>query len=186
MPLVRYEQGDRLWIEGELLHVVGRANNRWGGDSYRVARTDGSGARWITPRTVGARARVLDKEGIATLVHAFYDRVRADEVLGPIFEARLRDRWEPHLAKMVSFWSSVMLREGSFDGDPPGTHRGLEDARPEHFERWLSLFDATTDEVFAESLADALKQRARAMARGLSGAMFGRPYDDRPMPQGST
>ena len=37
---------------------------------------------------------------IERLVRAFYAKVRADAVLGPIFEARIRD-WEPHLAADV-------------------------------------------------------------------------------------
>ena len=50
-------------------------------------------------------ARTGITEGmIEQLVRAFYARVRADDVLGPIFEARIRD-WEPHLAQMFAFWS---------------------------------------------------------------------------------
>lgn len=44
----------------------------------------------------------LNEAILHTLVHRFYDRVRADEVLGPVFAARITD-WGPHLERMVTF-----------------------------------------------------------------------------------
>ena len=44
----------------------------------------------------------IDEAMIERLVHGFYAKVRADAVLGPIFEARIRD-WAPHLAQMCAF-----------------------------------------------------------------------------------
>ena len=38
---------------------------------------------------------------IERLVRSFYDKVREDEMLGPVFDARIAD-WEPHLAQMCS------------------------------------------------------------------------------------
>jgi hypothetical protein len=58
---------------------------------------------------------------IEKLVRGFYDKVRADEVLGPIFEARIRD-WEPHLQQMFAFWSSVALMTGRYHGTPMVKH----------------------------------------------------------------
>jgi hypothetical protein len=60
-----------------------------------------------------APARIRDAEpteaNIRDLVYAFYDRVRADPLLGPVFDAKLDGRWDTHLPKMVSFWSSLVL-----------------------------------------------------------------------------
>src|ERR1700710_1913835 len=54
-------------------------------------------------------AEISERTGITEamierLVRAFYDKVRADPVLGPIFAARI-DNWEPHLQQMFAFWS---------------------------------------------------------------------------------
>src|SRR5690606_40895496 len=51
----------------------------------------------------------IDETMVARLVHGFYDRVRADEVLAPIFNARIAD-WGPHLERMCDFWSSKIGR----------------------------------------------------------------------------
>lgn len=62
----------------------------------------------------------LTQESIATLVYAFYDSVRADPELGPVFNAAIDD-WEPHLARMVEFWSTTMLGTKSFQGNVYGS-----------------------------------------------------------------
>jgi hypothetical protein len=59
----------------------------------------------------------IDEAMIERLVRGFYAKVRADAVLGPIFEARIRD-WEPHLSQMCAFWSSVALMTGRYHGTP--------------------------------------------------------------------
>ena len=54
-------------------------------------------------------AEIMQRTGITEamierLVHGFYAKVRADAVLGPVFDARIKE-WEPHLAQMCAFWS---------------------------------------------------------------------------------
>ncbi|BCN40172.1 hypothetical protein ALDI51_34910 [Alicycliphilus denitrificans] len=53
--------------------------------------------------------RPLDSESIAALVHGFYADVRADGQLGPLFDHAIGAHWDAHLARMVDFWSTVML-----------------------------------------------------------------------------
>lgn len=178
---VSYEPGDRVIVDGQLLQVVTKANNRWGGYAYSLGplpeSSEPARKRWLTARLESSKASVIDRRAIHDLVHAFYGRIREDEVLGPIFEARLAGRWEPHLEKMVSFWSSVLLAEGSFAGNPMGKHRAIEEGQPEHFARWLRLFRETLDVIFTEPNASIVASRSIAMARGLSTGMFGIPFD---------
>jgi|GEM_PF-1404058 len=54
---------------------------------------------------------------LTRLVHDFYRLVRGDPLLGPVFAARITD-WQPHLARMVAFWSSVALMTGRYHGAP--------------------------------------------------------------------
>src|SRR4029453_8237094 len=70
---------------------------------------------------------------IEQLVRAFYAKVRADEVLGPIFDAWIRD-WELHLQQMFAFWSSVALMTGRYHGTPMVKHIRLP-VDPGHFDR---------------------------------------------------
>ena len=64
-----------------------------------------------------AAATGITEAMIERLVHGFYARVRSDPVLGPIFDARV-EHWEPHLAQMCAFWSSVALMAGRYHGTP--------------------------------------------------------------------
>ncbi len=107
----------------------------------------------------------IDRAMIERLVDTFYDRVRADGVLGPVFAERIKD-WGPHLQRMYAFWSSVTLRTGDYHGRPMQVHAPLPvDAT--HFDRWLALFSATADEVCPPPAAALFKERARTIAESL-------------------
>lgn len=106
----------------------------------------------------------IDAATIERLVHAFYERVRNDELLGPIFDARIED-WDAHLARMCLFWSSVALGSGAYQGSPMQVHAPLPvDAN--HFDRWLALFEATANDVCAP-VAEHFVVRARRIAQSL-------------------
>lgn len=107
----------------------------------------------------------INEEMIQRLVHTFYDRIRADEVLGPIFAARITD-WAPHLERMCAFWSSVTLMTGRYHGRPMQAHAFLP-IGGSHFDRWLALFAQTAGEVCPGAAADHFVERARAIAESL-------------------
>ena len=108
----------------------------------------------------------LDEALLTTLVHRFYDKVRADSVLGPVFAARITN-WPPHLARMVEFWSSVALMTGCYHGSPVARHAGLP-VTWAHFERWLMLFRETAYEVCPPAGAGHVIARAERIARSLN------------------
>ncbi|MCR5879946.1 group III truncated hemoglobin [Phenylobacterium sp. J367] len=101
---------------------------------------------------------------IHALVHGFYARVRADAVLEPIFGGLIAD-WDPHLDRMVDFWSSVMLMTGRFKGQPMAVHVRIPGLEGAHFERWLGLFRETAAEVCPAEAATAFVARAETIAQ---------------------
>lgn len=112
------------------------------------------------------RARTGIEEAMITrLVHTFYERVRADAVLAPIFAVRIAD-WEPHLARMVDFWTSVTLMSGRYHGQPMPKHAAL-DVDAGHFDRWLALFESTANEVCPPAAAAHFTEKARMIAQSL-------------------
>jgi hemoglobin len=121
------------------------------------------------------QAGPVTEEMIRQLVHAFYDKVRADAELGPIFARVIGEDWDAHLAKMCDFWSSVMLTSGRYKGSPMLAHMRLKMITPAHFVRWLSLFRATAAELFAPAIAQVFILRAENIARSLQLGMFFRP-----------
>ena len=107
----------------------------------------------------------LDEAALRALVHGFYDKVRRDPLLGPIFAARITD-WAPHLRRMVDFWSSVALMTGRYHSQPVPAHTPLP-LDSGHFERWLELFRATAHETCTPAGAAHVTHRAERIARSL-------------------
>ena len=116
----------------------------------------------------------LDRCSIQTLVHEFYDDVRADAVLGPVFDGAIGDRWDAHLARMVEFWSTVMLGEHNFQGNVFGKHMALSGIEPDHFRRWLGLFFATTERLFEPQVAQEFQVVGKRIAHSLQYGYFGK------------
>jgi hemoglobin len=108
----------------------------------------------------------VTEEMIRTLVDAFYDKVRADPVLGPIFAEKIPGDWGPHLSKMYDFWSSVTLMTGRYHGTPMAAHTTLP-IDGGHFQRWLALFRQTAAEVCPLPAAALFIDRAERIARSL-------------------
>lgn len=104
---------------------------------------------------------LCSEEEITWMVHAFYARVRDDELLGPVFASRISD-WDHHLAKMVDFWSSALRGTARYRGTPMPKHVALPDLDAGMFQQWLALFHQTTRELNNEAMrarADELAQR---------------------------
>jgi hemoglobin len=118
----------------------------------------------------------IDESVIHTLVHGFYAKVRDDAELGPIFNNAVGGDWDTHLAKMCSFWSSVMLMSGSYKGSPMIAHMRLKAVRPDHFQRWLTLFREAAVELCEPAAAALFIAKAENIARSLQLGMFFRPH----------
>ena len=121
-----------------------------------------------------AAAMGVDEAYISVLVDTFYTRVRADRLIGPIFEETIRDDWEPHLKKMKDFWASVALNAGRYSGEPIPAHKKLLEVQPWHFDVWLELFEETLKDTAPTPDAVAyFMDHAGQIAKGLQIAMFG-------------
>jgi len=110
---------------------------------------------------------IQNKEDIQRLVDQFYDKIREDEMLSPIFNERIKDNWPIHLQKMYNFWGTILLDEHTYKGAPFAAHVNL-DIYDEHFKRWLNIFFATVDELFEGERAEEAKWRAVTMGKNFS------------------
>jgi hemoglobin len=118
-------------------------------------------------RRAAAEAVGIDAPFIALLVDRFYARIRADAVLGPIFNARISD-WPAHLKQMKHFWASVLHASGSFSGNPMQKHIAIPGIEEAEFRRWLRLFDETLTAIApSEEASQIVAARARQIADSL-------------------
>lgn len=112
------------------------------------------------------RSELCTEEEISTLVYGFYDRVRADALLGPIFNQHISD-WDTHLKIMVRFWSSLLIGAGTYSGTPMPKHVALPELNAAMFKHWLVLFHETTMQLPNRALADRAEEYAQRIARSL-------------------
>lgn len=123
-----------------------------------------------------AAAIGIDEDYISLLVDTFYANVRAQPLLGPIFEREIGAGWDRHLATMKRFWASVTLNAGVYSGKPVPAHQKLSGVEPWHFKIWLALFRQTLEDTAPTPEAVAyVIERAERIAESLQLAMFGFP-----------
>lgn len=109
----------------------------------------------------------ISEEDIARLVPAFYERVRQDPVLGPIFNGAIDD-WPHHMEKLQAFWSSLMLATGRYKGRPMVAHvRHEQHMTPDNFARWLTLWRQVSGEILPPGAAAAFQEKADRIAESL-------------------
>ena len=104
---------------------------------------------------------ITSRKDIEQLVSEFYSKVRKDELLAPVFA---HVDWEHHTPLIVNFWSSILLGDQSYQGNPFRKHINLP-IEGRHFERWLALFKRTLEENFEGEIAQEAMNRANTIAQ---------------------
>ena len=121
------------------------------------------------------RPDIRTRDDVERLVVDFYRDVAMDDLLGPIF-ARARVDWSVHIPRLVEFWSWQLLGHRGYGRNPLLAHQTVH-ARtpfgPEHYERWLDLFETTVDGLFAGPTTELAKGRARKMAAAMRRLLAG-------------
>ena len=110
---------------------------------------------------------IENRDDIIRLVNAFYDKVKADPLIGCIFNDIMKVNWEKHLPVMYDFWENTLFYTGSYTGNPMDTHKHLHRIFPldaTHFDQWNRLFASTVNELFKGEKATLARQRAYSIS----------------------
>ena len=121
-------------------------------------------------------ANIVD---IQQFVDLFYKRVQDDERLGPIFSSVAEVEWSKHLETMYRFWETVIFGTSAYEGNPLTAHlavneklkvqgSGQEGLAAADFDRWLTMFEGSLDELYEGPNVAMTKQSARRMAQHLN------------------
>jgi hemoglobin len=132
-------------------------------DSSATSRPAANAGR-DAPRTATSPPG-LDRAALARLVDCFYDKVRVDPLIGPVFNAAVHD-WTAHKALLTEFWASVVLRAATYRGNPLAMHKP-HPIRAEHFDRWLALWRETTRELLDSDSAALMQTYAERIGTGM-------------------
>ncbi len=123
---------------------------------------------------------IENRADLSFLVRTFYERLRQDKSLGPIFNRQVTD-WELHFEHITDFWESNLFFSKRYHKNPVEIHEAVDAAESheleqKHFGIWLNYWFSTVDEYFEGEKANIAKNRARNMAS----FMFLKIYAARP------
>lgn len=106
-----------------------------------------------------SKREIASRQDIEQVVSKFYEKVRVDPLIGPVFNEQAKVDWTSHLPKIYDFWESLLFGKNVYFGRPFPPHFELN-LRLEHFQRWLALFIETIDEHATGAKAEEIKSRA--------------------------
>jgi hemoglobin len=118
---------------------------------------------------------IENRADIEIVVNAFYEKVKTDDILGPVFNVLIPVNWTTHLPVMYEFWENIIFYTGSYTGNPMTLHKYIQkkiSISVDQFDRWIQLFNQTTDELFEGKNADLAKQRAAGIAAVMKQKIF--------------
>lgn len=110
---------------------------------------------------------IESREDINKLVTLFYDRIKVEPILGPIFIRAIQD-WPTHIEHLTDFWQSQLLFNKRFRGNPAEAHARVDknenhSISSEHFGLWMNIWFATIDELYEGEIAERAKRNARKL-----------------------
>lgn len=112
------------------------------------------------------RVDIRTRSDIELLVDTFYKSVLKDELIGSFFTEVIALDFEKHMPTMYDFWEMAVLDKMVYKGNPMLKHISLDKLSPldeEHFDRWISIFSQTLDQLFEGPNANKAKQKAQTM-----------------------
>lgn len=124
---------------------------------------------------------IENRTDIERLVASFYEKVMVDSEIGYLFTEVAKIDLKEHVPVVTDFWEMVLFRTVDFiekhERSPMGKHLELDGKAPfspEHFLRWLSIFNETLDSMYSGPRADLAKSKAASVATAMMTTVMSR------------
>jgi hemoglobin len=133
-----------------------------------IAPPEGSQASWLQEKPI--RLPMPERAEMLAFIRSFYQEVLKDELIGPIFQrvvGSAEQQWGGHYETMADFWLAVVFDGPAFRGNPMIKHAAIADIAPEHFARWLEIFERIACSFWPAPAASVFLLRARQIAPAL-------------------
>jgi hemoglobin len=131
--------------------------------------------------TPARQAGIADRQDIADILVAFYSRLFADDLLGPVLVDVAHMDPAGHLPAMCDFWDTVLHRPGRYRRNPFQMRASLHDHAPltaAHLSRWAALWTATFEKRHVGAKAELAKLQAIRIAWSFNRRLNGRGPDE--------
>ena len=118
-----------------------------------------------TPFQYRAVEAGLTEPLVREVILSFYEKVRVDEVLGPVFTEAIGNDWSAHIGRIILFWLTATRLSRGYDstGFLPA-HLRNRSIRSDQLPRWLQLFRDTAREHCSPEASSVLIDIAERMA----------------------
>lgn len=130
----------------------------------------GRGIIYIWTKQSGSMKELDDirkREDIDRLMRNFYEKLLNDPDMAPIFEKVVAKGLDHHFDVLVDFWDNILFFTGAYKNNAMVKHIELNEwypLRKVHFEKWLSFFKSSVDQLFEGAKATLAKERADQIA----------------------
>lgn len=94
---------------------------------------------------------------ITQMVHRFYDKLLADELMAPLFLEVAQIDLKAHLPTISLYWQKMLLGDKQYNNNTMAKHRDINHKQPfqlEHYDTWLNYFLLTLETHFAGPFTD--------------------------------
>ena len=110
----------------------------------------------------------LTQQLVRKVVLSFYERVRCDPELGPVFVNAIGDSWDTHIERIMQFWLTATRLGRGYEGrNFMPAHLRNPSIRSALLPRWLEIFRGTAAEHCSPQAASVLTDIAERMAETL-------------------
>lgn len=113
---------------------------------------------------------IESREDLEFLLSKFYEIAMTDEVIWHYFNKVVVLDLEEHLPRIVSFWEKVLFDKPVYFGNPMEIHKDIHKKsafEKKHFDKWVEIFEQTTDRLFSGATAETAKAKANVIAQSL-------------------
>lgn len=110
---------------------------------------------------------IQGRDDITKVILSFYDKVHKDAEMAPIFQMPTSE-WERHLIRTENFWENWLFQTGNYHGGLMWVHIGKHQEHPlttQLFEKWLSYWILTLDELYEGEKANFMKSKAKEIGQ---------------------
>lgn len=114
------------------------------------------------------KSDIKNRADLETLIDSFYQKATHDELIKHFFTEVVQLNWQTHIPLIVDFWESSLFGSNNYKGNPMTAHLALNQKSPllpQHFDRWLELWEATVNELFEGAMAEMTIARAKQIAQ---------------------
>jgi hemoglobin len=112
--------------------------------------------------TVTSKKPITDSADIRLLVDTFYHRAQQDELLAPVFAGKFLHHGSAR-DPLYAYWETI-LSDQDVDAEIPFPKHADLPLTHQHYDRWLSLFHQTVEDLFTGAVAEKAKFRAIRMS----------------------